>query len=90
MHGPATEWEVDVELEKKKSRLGIIMFVIYAIVYAAFIYINVYHNQLMSVTVGGLNVAIVYGFVLILLAFLLAWIYSQYCTKLEKTSKKYD
>lgn len=88
MHGPATEWEVNKELEEKKTRLGLILFIIYTIVYAAFIYINVSHNSLMSISVGGLNVAIVYGFMLILLAFLFAWFYNQYSTKLEKEFAK--
>ena len=88
MHGPSTEWEVNKELEEKKTRLGLILFIIYTIIYVAFIYINVSHNSLMSVSVGSLNVAIVFGFMLILLAFLFACFYNQYSTKLEKESAK--
>lgn len=86
MHGPATEWEVDVELEKRKSRLGLTLFAIYTLIYAVFIYINVSHNNLMSISVGGLNVAIVYGFSMIIVAFIFAAIYSLCCTKMEKES----
>lgn len=84
LHGPATEWKGNKALDKKKARLGVVMFVIYTVVYAGFIVINVWDNQLMRVSVGDLNVAIVYGFSLIVLAFILALIYNRICTNEEK------
>ena len=85
-HGPATEWKENKVLEKKKSRLGITLFFIYTILYVTFIFINVTNNELMSVSLGSFNVAIVYGFTLIVSAFIFAWFYNMYCTKLEKSS----
>ena len=85
-HGPATEWKENKVLEKKKSRLGITLFFIYTMFYVAFIFINVTNNELMSVSIGSLNVAIVYGFMLIISAFIFAWFYNMYCTKLEKST----
>lgn len=83
---PETKLEKNNTLEMKKSRLGVIMFTIYSVIYATFIYINVAKNELMKANVGSLNVAIVYSFALITLAFVLAWCYNQYCTKLEQLS----
>lgn len=85
-HGPATEWKEDKVLEKKKSRLGITLFFIYTMFYVVFIFINVTNNELMRISVGSLNVAIVFGFTLIISAFILAWFYNLYCTKLEKST----
>lgn len=86
-HGPATQWKENKALEKKKAQLGVIMFIIYTVVYAGFIYINVWDSQLMRVAVGDLNVAIVYGFVLIVLALILAIIYNKICTNAEKLTE---
>lgn len=83
-HGPATEWKENKTLDKKKARLGVVMFVIYTVVYAGFILINVMDNKVMRVTVGDLNVAIVYGFVLIILALVLAVVYNHICSNSEK------
>ena len=83
-HGPATEWKENKSLAKRKARLGVVMFVIYTIVYAGFIYINVWDSKIMKISLGSLNVAIVYGFVLIVLALVLAIIYNHICTSAEK------
>ncbi|MDR3539728.1 MAG: DUF485 domain-containing protein [Desulfosporosinus sp.] len=83
-HGPATQWKENKVLEKKKARLGVAMFVVYTVIYAGFILINTFDNPVMGEPVGDLNVAIVYGFGLIVLAFVLAVIYNQICTNAEK------
>lgn len=83
-HGPATEWKETKTFEKRKARLGVVMFVIYTVIYAGFIFINVMDNRIMRISVGSLNVAIVYGFVLIALALVLAIIYNHICTRAEK------
>ncbi|ODA42344.1 DUF485 domain-containing protein [Desulfosporosinus sp. BG] len=83
-HGPATEWKENKTLEKKKARLGVVMFIIYTVIYAGFIYINVWDSQVMRISVGSFNVAILYGFGLIVLALVLAIIYNQICTNAEK------
>jgi uncharacterized membrane protein (DUF485 family) len=82
-HGPATDWGIDKSI-KKKTRLGVKMFILYAIVYFGFIIINVVSPKTMAIDVGGLNIAIVYGVGLIVFALVLALIYNAKCTKLEK------
>jgi len=82
-HGPATDWGKD-NAAKHKTKLGVKMFILYAVVYAGFIIINVLSPKTMSIDIGGLNLAIVYGFGLIIFALILAFIYNARCTKLEK------
>ena len=68
-----------------KRRLGVIMFLCYAAVYAAFIAINVIKPGVMeSIVLAGLNLAVVYGFGLILLALVMALVYSAACGRREK------
>ena len=68
-----------------KMRLGVFMFVIYTIVYVGFVAINVIKPILMEKLIFlGLNLAVVYGFSLIILAMALALIYNHVCTKEEK------
>jgi len=86
-HGPATQWKENKTLDKKKARLGVVMFIIYTVIYAGFILINVFDNPVMRISVGDLNVAIVYGFGLIALALVLAIIYNQICTNAEKLTE---
>ena len=81
-HGPSTEWKVDAS-GKFKTRLGFIMFMVYVVVYAGFIFINVMYPKVMKINIGSLNLAIVYGFGLIVLAVILAVVYNHFCTRAE-------
>ena len=65
LHEPAAEHGVDQSADYKK-RLGLIMLAVYTAIYLAFILINVIKPTVMGVIVfAGLNLAIIYGFVLI-------------------------
>lgn len=92
LHGPAAKLGVDYA-SKKKSRLGIILFLVYAILYTIFVIIGVNYSPLLGTRVfSGLNLAVVYGMGLIILAAVMGWIYSEICTylenKMEKEAKK--
>lgn len=82
-HGPASEWKKD-NSASVKSKLGISMFILYTLVYAGFVLINVFSPSLMATDIGSLNLAIVYGFGLIIFALILALVYNDFCTKAEK------
>ena len=82
-HGPATEWQTE-KSEGFKTRLGLIMFAIYTPIYFAFVILAVVSPTSMAVNVGSLNVAIVYGFGIIILAIIQAVIYNYICSKKEK------
>lgn len=83
MHGPSTEWKHD-KSSSLKELLGKWLFFIYSIVYAGFILINVLSPNFMGISVGSLNVAIVYGFGLIIIAVILAFAYNHVCTRAEE------
>ena len=89
-HGPAVELGVD-HAAKRKSRLGIWMFVSYTIVYGAFVAIGVVNYEAMSfLVIGDLNLAVTYGFGLIGLAIIMGLIYNWRCTKIENEMNKED
>ena len=65
------------------------MLAIYSLIYLVFIVIAVATPKTMGViVVGGLNLAIIYGFALIVIAFLLAIAYNWACTRHEKTFER--
>jgi uncharacterized membrane protein (DUF485 family) len=62
------------------TRLGLILFVVYFVFYVGFVLINAFAADLMETsTLAGLNLAIVYGFGLIVAALVLALIYGFMC-----------
>ncbi len=82
-HGPSTDWGVD-KASDYKAKLGIYMFIIYVIIYSGFIAINVLEPKIMGLILfAGLNLAVVYGFGLIILAVVMGVIYNHLCSKKE-------
>lgn len=60
------------------SRLGLTLFFIYLAFYLAFVLISAFASHWLEfILPGGLNLAVVYGFGLILLALVLAIIYGR-------------
>ena len=83
LHKPATSSDPDYT-EKYKKRVGVYMFVLYSLVYAGFVVMNIVKPVLMEKFIfSGLNLAVVYGFGLIVFALFLALIYNAMCTKEE-------
>lgn len=67
-----------------KSRIGLRLFAVYGILYAGFIFINTFNSKLMEAIVfAGLNLAVVYGFGLIVTAIVMGLVYNGLCTKKE-------
>ena len=59
------------------SRFGLVLFLIYVLLYAGFMGLSAFAPQLMSRTpFGGVNLAILYGLGLIVAAFILALLYA--------------
>jgi uncharacterized membrane protein (DUF485 family) len=88
-HGPAVKLGKD-NASPAKAKLGLILFFFYAAFYAGFVIINVNNPQLMGKPFAlGLNLAVFYGFSLILIAIVLGVVYNFFCTRLEnKLNKK--
>lgn len=89
LHEPAVEIGTD-KAAGKKARLGVIMFIIYTLVYAGFVAIGLFAPELMGMEIlAEQNIAIIYGFGLIVLAIVMGFIYNYFCTKMEdKLNKK--
>ncbi len=87
-HGPAVKPGVDRAI-KKKTRLGVILFIVYSIVYAGFVAIGVANYELMGkIVLANQNLAVVYGFGLIVFAIVLGIIYNRICTNYENKMNK--
>ena len=63
----------------RNARLGIVLFVVYVLVYAGFVALAAFAPSVMAKEIAGVNVAIVYGLALIVLALLLAIVYMILC-----------
>jgi uncharacterized membrane protein (DUF485 family) len=87
-HGPAAVLGKDHSIEFK-TRLGVILFFVYLVVYAGFVLIGIFYPELMGAKVpGGLNLAFVYGMGLIVLAIIMGLVYNYFCTRHEDKMNK--
>lgn len=67
-------------MTSRNSRLGLSLFAVYFALYAGFVLLNTFAPNTMEATPwAGINVAIWYGFGLILAAIVLALIYGVCC-----------
>ena len=80
-HGPNTSGPAErAETISRNSRYGLVLFAIYLVLYGAFVLTNAFAPELMERTpIAGVNVAILAGFSLIIVAFVLALIYGWLC-----------
>lgn len=64
----------------RNARIGLVLFFIYLALYAGFVGLTAFSYQTMSLTVvPGVNLAILYGFGLIVAAFIMAILYGLLC-----------
>lgn len=67
-------------METRSARIGMVLFGVYLLLYGGFVLINAFSPSTMELTpISGVNLAIIYGFVLIIAAFLLALLYGWIC-----------
>lgn len=86
LHEPAKSHSGPDPASSYKARLGVRMFLLYCVVYAGFVVINLVSPTAMERTVlWGLNLAVVYGMGLIGFAVLLAIAYDMACRRRERT-----
>jgi uncharacterized membrane protein (DUF485 family) len=68
------------EISARNTRYGLWLFAVYVALYGGFMGLSAFGPQLMSKTpFGGMNLAIIYGFGLIVVALVLALIYMVLC-----------
>jgi uncharacterized membrane protein (DUF485 family) len=88
LHEPSVELGQDNSIERK-SRLGVILFWVYLIVYAGFVVIGTISPKTLGLELlGGVNIAIIYGMGLIILAAIMGLVYNYFCTKFENQMNK--
>jgi len=67
-------------MQTRNARIGLVLFSVYLVLYGGFVGLNAYAPATMEMkTVSGVNLAIVYGFGLIVAAFVLALLYGWLC-----------
>jgi len=72
----------------RNARLGLILFGIYLGIYGSFVLINAFAPNLMESTpFAGVNLAILFGFALIIAAFLLSLLYGWLCSAPSTTDE---
>lgn len=75
-------------LESQAARLGLLFFVLYFLLYAGFMALAVVSPLAMGARLGPTNVAISYGFLLIVVALALAVVYMRRCRRDEESAGK--
>jgi uncharacterized membrane protein (DUF485 family) len=85
-HRPAPQQRVDppaqahAHAHAKNARYGAILFLAYLLLYGGFVAINALEPGVMgTVVVAGVNVAVIYGFGLVVAAFVFALVYFRLC-----------
>jgi len=64
------------ETVSRNARVGLWLFAVYLLMYAGFMVLNAFFpHQMAAAPLGGVNLAVLYGLVLILSAFVLALVY---------------
>ena len=63
-------------MQTHNARIGMVLFVVYLILYGGFVFLNAFAAETMEATpFAGVNLAILYGFGLIVAALVLALVY---------------
>lgn len=74
---------------ERNTRYGLILFFIYLALYGGFVFLNAFAPEKMeSLSIAGVNLAVIYGFVLIIAAFILALIYGWLCRNASPDKKE--
>lgn len=69
-------------MDTRNARIGLILFCIYLVLYGGFVFLSAFAAESMEETpIEGVNIAILYGFGLIIAAIILSGIYGFICTR---------
>jgi uncharacterized membrane protein (DUF485 family) len=80
--GPDTREQEDAAVVAHNTRIGLILFAVYVAFYTGFMALSAFRPTAMSRSLlGGANLAVVYGFALIVAALVLALVYMRLCRK---------
>lgn len=79
LHENTSSEDSSTEDDARNAKNGLILFAVYVLIYGAFVVLNTFAPELMGAPMAGLNLAIIYGFGLIVAALVLAAIYGVLC-----------
>ena len=73
---PPTHDDHHPETVTRNARVGLALFVVYLLLYAGFMALNAFFpHRMAEAPFGGINLAVLYGLLLIVAAFVLALVY---------------
>ena len=72
------------EAERRKFRVGLALFIIYAVGYALFTLAGTFFRGVLTMRLGGLNVGVVSGMLIIISAIVIAVLYNWFAGKTEE------
>ena len=76
-------------MRERNARIGLILFFVYLLLYGGFVLTNAFSPETMELTpLAGINLAVLYGFGLIISAFVLALLYGFLCGSNESDSNE--
>ena len=79
---PVEKEQEDAAVVAHNTRIGLGLFGVYTAIYGGFMLLSAFWPEVISRPfIGGMNLAVTYGFVLIAAALLLALIYVKVCRK---------
>ena len=79
---PVAKEQEDAAVVAHNTRMGVLLFVVYVLFYGGFMALSAFRPELMSKPLaGGANLAVGYGFALIVAALVLALLYMRLCRK---------
>jgi uncharacterized membrane protein (DUF485 family) len=86
-HGPAVPKEIEDPVDTaRRARYGLVLFAVYLSLYGSFMLVNAFAPAWMQTTpAAGVNLAIWWGFGLIVAAMVLALVYAWLCRTPAKT-----
>ena len=71
-------------MQPRNERVGFILFGIYLLLYGGFVFLSAFAPEAMEwMPITGVNLAILYGFGLIIAAFVMALLYGVLCAKTQ-------
>ena len=87
-HGqPAENEPDDPATSNRNARYGLVLFAVYVVLYGGFVLVNAFAPEQMDRIVwSGLNLAVLYGFALIVAALLISLVYGWLCRRPVESS----
>jgi uncharacterized membrane protein (DUF485 family) len=73
------------EAEARKFRVGFVLFVVYIVGYTLFTLAGTFFKDVLMIRLGGLNLGIISGMLIIVSAIVIAVLYNWFAGKTEET-----